>query len=101
MKFGKLTNGNLVFAPYPLTVDGKDIFTTDATIYAAQGYKPVVYTDYPSDEKTYTASWVETATEIVRAWTETQPPTPEPTESERLSQLETIVDALLISSLEG
>ena len=68
--YGKLVNGELRGAPRPLKTADGDVFTNDPSIYLANGYKPIILTDSPSDGKSYTSSWTETETEIIQVWTE-------------------------------
>ena len=68
--YGKLVNGELRGAPNPLKTEESYIFTNNASIYLANGYKPIILTDSPSDGKRYISSWTETETEIVQVWTE-------------------------------
>ena len=68
--FGKLVNGELRGAPNPLKTEDSYIFTNNAAIYLANGYKPIILTDSPSDGKSYIDSWTETETEITQIWTE-------------------------------
>ena len=70
--FGKLIDGELRGAPNPLKTEESYIFTNNAAIYLANGYKPIILTEYPSDGGYYTESWIETETEIVQVWTEVQ-----------------------------
>lgn len=70
--YGKLVNGELRGAPRPLKTADGDVFTNNAAIYFANGYKPIILTDSPSDGKSYIDSWTETETEIVQVWTEQQ-----------------------------
>ena len=70
--YGKLVNGELHGAPRPIRTENGDVFTNDPSIYLANGYKPIILTDSPSDGKTYISSWTETDTEIVQTWTEVQ-----------------------------
>lgn len=72
--YGKLVDGELRGAPRPLKTADGDVFTNNAAIYLANGYKPIILTDSPSDGKSYIDSWTETETEIVQVWTE-QPQT--------------------------
>lgn len=74
MIYGKLVNGELRGAPRPIKTADGDVFTNDPSIYLANGYKPIILTDYPSDGKSYVGSWTETGTEITQVWTE-QPQT--------------------------
>ena len=70
--YGKLVNGELRGAPRPLKTADGDVFTNDPSIYLANGYKPIILTDCPSDGKNYISSWKETETEITQTWTEVQ-----------------------------
>ena len=70
--FGKLIDGELRGAPRPIKTAEGDVFTNDPSIYLANGYKPIILTDSPSDGKSYISSWTETDTEIVQTWTEVQ-----------------------------
>ena len=74
MIYGKLVDGELRGAPNPLKTEESYIFTNNAAIYLANGYKPIILTKYPSDGKIYASSWTETETEIIQVWTE-QPQT--------------------------
>ena len=70
--FGKLVDGELRGAPRPLKTADGDVFTNDPSIYLANGYKPIITAEYPSDGKSYIDSWTETETEITQVWTEVQ-----------------------------
>lgn len=84
MIYGKLVDGELRGAPNPLKTEESYIFTNNAAIYLANGYKPIILTEYPSDGKNYIAAWTETETEITQIWTEL-PQTDEISDSEALS----------------
>lgn len=84
MMYGKLIDGELRGAPNPLKTEESYIFTNNATIYLANGYKPIILTECPSDGKSYIDSWTETETEITQIWTEL-PQTDEISDSEALS----------------
>lgn len=71
---GKLINGELRGAPRPLKTERGDVFTNDPAVYLENGYKEIVMTSYPQDGKYYVSTWVETNTQIVQTWTETDPP---------------------------
>ena len=72
MMYAKIENGELIGAPNPLKTEESYIFTNNAAIYLANGYKPIILTDSPSDGKSYTSSWTETESEITQVWTEIQ-----------------------------
>lgn len=68
--YGKLIDGELRGAPRPIRTANGDVFTNDPSIYLANGYKPIILTDCPSDGRSYVGSWTETETEITQVWTE-------------------------------
>lgn len=70
MMYAKIENGELRGAPRPIKTADGDVFTNDPSIYLANGYKPIILTDSPSDGKSYISSWTETETEIIQVWTE-------------------------------
>ena len=72
MIYGKLVDGELRGAPNPLKTEESYIITNNAAINLANGNKPIILTDSPSDGKSYTSSWTETETEIIQVWTEVQ-----------------------------
>lgn len=98
-KFGQLINGNLVYAPKPLVIDGVKIYTNDASIYAQQDWYLIINTVAPDDAEKYTYYWAvddETQT-ITQTWIEIgQPIDPSTilTMRERLENLETTVDEI-------
>lgn len=67
MRYAKLIDGALQYAPNPIRVGGEDIFTNDPRPY---GYKPVIYPEPPQQEGYYAVpdGWEETETEIRRKW---------------------------------
>lgn len=50
MIYAKLIDNKLVFAPNPILVDGNWIGNPPGSVYEAEGYKPVQYTDTPETE---------------------------------------------------
>lgn len=64
--YAKLTDGCLYKLRMPLKTDSRDIFTNDENIIIANGYKPVVYTDMPSENAV--SHWEETDTQITQVW---------------------------------
>lgn len=72
MRYAKLINGAIYYAPNPILHNGLMRYNPPGSVYEAEGYKPVRYTDPPTPEPGYTVvpSWVETAEEIVQMWTE-------------------------------
>ena len=72
MRYAKIIDGNLSIAPNPILYNGLWYGNPPGSVYEAEGYKPVRYTDPPTPEPGYIAvpEWVETAEEIVQMWTE-------------------------------
>lgn len=70
MQFGKLVDGAVQYAPMPLVIDGRKVFTNREDIYLAQGYKKIVRTAEPEPVEgfVWTFQWVESDTEISMVW---------------------------------
>lgn len=67
MRYAKLIEGELFYAPNPIRLHGADVFTTDPRPY---GYKGVVF-PAPPEQEGYAAvpdGWEETDTEIMQKW---------------------------------
>ena len=76
MRYAKLENNYLYYAPNPIMVSGNWYGNPPGSVYEAEGYKPVRYAEQPKVEPGYIAipSWCETETEIVQTWSvETKP----------------------------
>lgn len=71
MKYAKLMDDTVVFAPNPILHNGLWHGNPPGSVYEAEGYKPVVYTDQPTVDPGYVAipGWEGTETEIVQIWT--------------------------------
>lgn len=86
----KLQNGFLRSAPKTIVLDGRTINNPYDSELEELGYKPVVYTDMPTDAPSgqhYESEWEE-GDKIVQTWTLTDDPvypTPEPTPEEALN----------------
>ena len=102
--YAKLENGFLHSAPKTITLDGKTINNPLPEELEQIGYKPVVYTDMPTEVtegKHWESEWEEGETEIKQVWKLVEDqvyPTPEPTTEERISNLETTTDELKSTS---
>ena len=75
--YGKLIEGSLIAAPSMLPGDGVNVWNPPAAMYMAQGWKPVIFTDEPSDPPegyAYEPGWGETSDEIVQTWTLVEEP---------------------------
>lgn len=71
MKYAILINNYPVYAPNPILVGDNWIGNPPGSVYEAEGYKPVVYTDPPTEPGEgyqWVESWSETGTEIVQDW---------------------------------
>ena len=70
MKYVKLIDGSISYAPRSVLVDGNWVGNPPAEVLEAEGYKPVRYTEAPAVEPGYIAvpGWEETGEEIVQTW---------------------------------
>jgi len=71
MKYAKLINGYPSFAPNPILHAGLWYGNPPGSVYEAEGYKPVVYNDRPTEPGEgyqWQETWGETAEEIVQDW---------------------------------
>lgn len=102
--YAKLQNGFLHSAPKTIVLDGKTINNPLPEELERLGYKPVVYTDMPTEVtegKHWESEWEEEENAIRQVWTladNPDYPTPEPTPEERISNLETTTDELKSTS---
>ena len=102
--YAKLENGMLHSAPKTVTWKGCTVNNPSAEKLMELGYKPVVYTDMPTDAETgkhYESSWTETEAEITQVWNLVDDPVypePEPTAEERLDKVEKRTDTLETTS---
>lgn len=102
--YAKLENGYLRSAPKTVQWQGHTVNNPSADKLAELGYKPVVYTDMPTEVtegKHWESEWEEGETEIKQVWKLVDDPVypePEPTPEERISSLETTTDELKSAS---
>ena len=71
MKFAKLIDGAIRYAPNPIVIDDRQIGNPPEEVYLSEGYKPVIYTDYPGEPDPgymWIEKWVETSEEILQGW---------------------------------
>lgn len=70
MKYARLNNGKISYAPNPILHGGNYICNPPADVLEAEGYKPVRFTEPPEVEPDFVAvpGWEETAEEIVQTW---------------------------------
>lgn len=102
--YAKLENGYLRSAPKTIVLDGRTINNPLPEELEHLGYKPVVYTDMPTEVvegKHWESGWMEEENAIRQVWTLVDDPVypePEPTPEERISSLETTTDELKSTS---
>lgn len=98
--YAKLQNGMLRSAPKTVTWKGCTVNNPSADKLVELGYKPVRYTDMPTENvegKHYESTWEETEAEITQMWNLADDPVyPEPPETpeERLDKVEKRTDTL-------
>ena len=70
MRYAKIINNQIVFAPRKVKYNGYTIYNPPASVLLELGYKPVRFTDPPETEEGYHAEsyWTETEAEIVQMW---------------------------------
>lgn len=102
--YAKLENGYLRSAPKTVQWQGHTVNNPSADKLTELGYKPVLYTDMPTDAPSgqhYESGWEEGENAIRQVWILVEDPvypTPEPTPEERISSLETTTDELKSTS---
>ena len=70
MKYAKLINNYPSYAPNPILHVGLWYGNPPASVYEAEGYKPVVFTEQPEAPEGYyyAETWSETGESIVQGW---------------------------------
>ena len=71
MKYTQLINNFRSYAPNPILINGSYIGNPPGSVYEAEGYKPVVYSDPPSDPPAgyqWTETWSEEQGNIQQGW---------------------------------
>lgn len=87
MKYAKLINGEMYFAPNPIIVGDRQIGNPPGSVYEAEGYKPVVYSDPPGEAPAgyqWTETWSEEDGNIQQGWVLEAVPPEEPSAEELL-----------------
>lgn len=93
MKYGKLENGYIQYAPTTVIWQGHIVNNPDETKLKELGYLPIKKVDMPQDAQQgqhYESSWEQSETEIVQVWKLVKnEPIPEipPTLEERMDEL--------------
>ena len=104
MKYAKLINGAIRFAPNPIVIDDRQIGNPPDEVYLSEGYKPVIYTDPPEVEPGYVAvpGWEENVFEIVQTWTvEAEPITEDEALTRYVNELTGAEDTTLTEATES
>lgn len=70
--YAKLENNILIYAPNPITKDAKRIYNPSSDMLEELGYKTVISTAYPQDDKHYKQGYEETETEIRIVWVDNE-----------------------------
>ena len=103
--FGKLTGGELTYAPRSLVIDGREIWNPRAETYAQAGYLPVVDASPsvpPREGYHYTPDgWEERDGAIRRVWREEANPPPPPRRWTRLSIKTALAQAGILPPVYG
>lgn len=71
MKYAKLISNYPSYAPNPILYDSNYIGNPPASVYKAEGYKPVHFNEPPTEPREgyqWVETWGETDTEIVQDW---------------------------------
>lgn len=70
MRYAKLVDGYPQFAPNPINHNGLWYGNPAGSVYEAEGYKPVQYTDQPEPQGVgwWIEEWTETDETIVQGW---------------------------------
>lgn len=87
MRYAKLINNSLVYAPNPIIIGDRQIGNPPGEVYEAEGYLPVRYTEPPEVEPGYVAvpGWEEQDEAIVQTWTVEEEP--DEVDSERAMEI--------------
>lgn len=71
MRYAKLIDGAISYAPNPINHEGLWHGNPPGSVYEAEEYKPVRYTDPPTEPAEgyqWAETWSETESEIVQGW---------------------------------
>ena len=105
MKYAKLIDGNIHFAPSDISIDGMTVANPTAEQLAQLGYLPVDKQPVPETDDTHYAvsRWEQTADVIRQVWTVKEVEPPPPTPEERIAALSAQVDdlTLLMADIVG
>ena len=87
-KYAKIKeDGALEYAPLPLVINGKNVWTNIEAEYNKLGFYEIKRTEMPEKEGFYyTDYWELAENKIVQRWEEHEAPIPEPTEEEQYAE---------------
>ncbi len=78
MTFAKLILGCPQYAPNPIRIGNDNVGNPPASLYYAQGYKPIREAPYPADPAEigcrWEALWTEAAESIIQSWVQVPVP---------------------------
>ena len=66
--YGKIENEKIIYASKDIIIDGKRIINPTKETMLSLGYKPIINTEYPNDDKHYKQSYVENEDNITLVW---------------------------------
>lgn len=66
--FVKLENEKLIYAPKELIINGNRVINPTEEMFIEMGYKKLITTEYPNDDKQYIVSYEETDENIILIW---------------------------------
>lgn len=101
MKYAKLINNSPVYATNPILHNGSYIGNPPDSVYEAEGYKPVVYSDPPGEAPAgyqWTETWSEEQGNIQQGWVLVEVPI---TEDEALVRYANELTGAQDETLEG
>lgn len=89
MKYGKVSDGNLILAPHKIALDGMQIFNPTEEQLLSAGYKTITETDAPEGQH-YESTYTDAGDTIMQGWelVENQPSEVGKTLDERVTALE-------------
>lgn len=87
-KYAKLNeSGGLEYAPFPLVINGENVWTNIEAEYNALGFYEIKRTEMPEKEGYYYTDYLELENnKIVQRWEEHENPVPVPTEEEQYAE---------------
>lgn len=66
--YGKIENEKIIYASKDVIIDGKRVINPTKEMMLSLGYKQVINTEYPNDDKHYKQSYIENEDNITLVW---------------------------------